>query len=82
MESLALDDHHDDRHVAQQARDEDYHVEYCHKPEQSLKLVILDPVNGNPYSHVCSCHYSRDILTLQQKEQFMISSGNLHQSRD
>ena len=36
VEPRALDDHQDDGQVAQQPRDEDDHVEYCHRPQKSL----------------------------------------------
>ena len=36
VQSRALDDHHDDGHVAQEPRDEDNPVKYCHRPEKTL----------------------------------------------
>ena len=40
VQALALDDHHDDGHVAQETRDEDNHVKYCHRPEKRLVTAI------------------------------------------
>ena len=36
VQALALDDHHDDGHVAQDPRDEDNQVKYCHRPQKRL----------------------------------------------
>ena len=33
VETLALDDDQDDGHVAQEPRDEDNPVKYCHRPQ-------------------------------------------------
>ena len=39
VQTLALDDHHDDGQIAQQTRDEDDQVKYCHRPQKSLVIT-------------------------------------------
>ena len=47
VEPRALDDHQDDGQVAQQPRDEDDHVEYCHRPQKSLAKEWENFTDGN-----------------------------------
>ena len=48
VQTLALDDHHDDGQIAQQTRDEDDQVKYCHRPQKSLVITSYDGTNGIP----------------------------------
>ena len=69
VEPRALDDDQDDGDVAQQPRDEDDHVKYCHRPQKSLVRSKYDETNGTRYLSA-SGYLDIQLIKLQEKETF------------